>query len=69
MIPPQDSKNILMFSQALSRAYPVLAALCFLKHDSTSLLPRPRAEKQGEIDFRCHAVYHLWVSIINSSSS
>lgn len=48
MTPPQDSKNISMFSQALGWAYPVLAALCFLKHDSTSLLPRPREKKQGE---------------------
>jgi len=39
-----------MFSQALSRAYPVLVALCFLKHDSTSLLPRPREKKQGETE-------------------
>lgn len=48
MIPRQDSENISMFSQALGRVYPVLAAFCFHKHDSTSLLPRPGGKKQGE---------------------
>lgn len=70
MTPPQNSKNILMFSQALGRAYPVLAALCFLKHDSTSLLPRPREEKQGEVEtFGATLSTTYGVSIIDSSSS
>lgn len=43
--PLQDSENVSVFSQALGKAYPILAALCFLKQRVHFLIAAPEKKK------------------------
>jgi len=48
VVAPQDSENDSVFSQALGRAYPILAALCFLKQRVHFLIATPGKGKKKE---------------------
>lgn len=46
--PRQDSENGPLFSQAVGRACPILAALCFLKQRAHFLIATPEEKKRTE---------------------